>query len=237
MLAPSPFSRYVTYSSLIHLILLGAIIFSSLIVTQEKKYYTVEFMGTASHPAAPVQPAEPIVQKPVEEKTVKTRYINPKEDLVIKSKQKLPPNEKEIISDVPPPPPPPPGLKSVRSNAAIPGIVPSVESGVGIGFGDGGGNAGAGNFPYAWYVQSIKKKLDSNWNVTSGFSNRIYAQVVFTIKKDGNIQEAQVEEGSGNDIFDRAALRAVESASPLPPLPSGFDEPDLRVHVRFTVKR
>ena len=122
----------------------------------------------------------------------------------------------------------------------IPSAVPEAGSGgVGIGFGDGigSGGGGAGNFPHAWYVQTIKKKLDSNWNVEGGFSARIYAQVTFTISRDGSLADVEIEQTSKNEVFDRAALRAVQASSRLPPLPKGFEEPALRVHVRFTAKR
>jgi TonB family protein len=83
----------------------------------------------------------------------------------------------------------------------------------------------------------MKKKLDANWNVSSGFSQKIFAQVAFVINKNGSITGVEIEQTSHNEIFDRAALRAVEYANPLPPLPADFPEPSLRVHVRFSVKR
>jgi TonB family protein len=97
--------------------------------------------------------------------------------------------------------------------------------------------ASPGNFPYTWYVHAVRQKIDANWTVSSGFDQRIFTQVAFTINKDGSIVRTEIEQGSGNEVFDRAAVRAVEYCNPLPPLPQGYAESDLRVHVRFTVKR
>jgi TonB family protein len=226
-----------TYSSLIHIMFLGWFVFSNLNKLKTKTYYAVDFMGGLPQGGGRKSGAR---ETPKEE-DVKTKIVNPEEDLLLKSKNKSK-KVKEIISRAPPVPSTPIPKSpsgSEASPSAIPLAIPDSGSGIGIGFGDGGygSGQGAGNFPYAWYVHTVRKKLDSNWNVAGGFSTRIYAQVVFTIKRDGSLADIEVEESSKNDVFDRAALRAVQTSSPLAPLPSGFDEPALRVHVRFTVKR
>lgn len=251
-------TRYFTYSSLIHAVVVSFLIFSSLFSVKRKDYYTVDFMGAGGSAGSPgggesmqMEEKKPEAQKPAPPKPVekvKTRVVNPKEDLLMKSKQKPKEKEKVVVSEIPSAPPVP-SLKEVPSKSASAGSapIPSAGGGVsavpgsgvgGIGFGDGGGGSGgSGNFPYTWYVHSIKKKLDSNWNVTSGFSNKIFTQVAFTITRGGSIANVEVEESSGDSVFDQAAVRAVQYSSPLPPLPGDFDEPELRVHVRFSVKR
>ncbi|PYQ53934.1 MAG: hypothetical protein DMF59_00450 [Acidobacteria bacterium] len=47
------------------------------------------------------------------------------------------------------------------------------------------------------------------------------------------IRDAKVEDVSGNGLYDRAALRAVLEASPLPPLPFGYSGTYLGVHLKF----
>ena len=54
---------------------------------------------------------------------------------------------------------------------------------------------------------------------------------------DGSIRDIEVEETSKNEVFDQAAVRAVRYSNPLPPLPKEFQESELHVHIRFTVKR
>jgi TonB family protein len=61
----------------------------------------------------------------------------------------------------------------------------------------------------------------------------ITATVAFVIDRDGTIRDAKNEISSGNGTFDRAALRAVLEASPLPPLPFGYNGTYLGVHLTF----
>ena len=203
-----------------------------------KTYYAVDFLGGGMPSGG--APRGSSRQSQLEKN--KTIAVNPQEDLLLKSKKKS--NKKEILSTAPAVPaiPIPKAPSRVESEPSdVPSAIPNSGSGgIGIGFGDGGfgsGSGGAGNFPYAWYVHAIRKRLDSNWNVTSGFSERIFAQVAFTIKRDGSLVDIEVEESSKSDAFDQTALRAVQTSSPLPPLPQGYDESALRVHVRFAVKR
>jgi TonB family protein len=59
------------------------------------------------------------------------------------------------------------------------------------------------------------------------------ATVHFYINRDGRVTDATLETTSGNGTFDRAALRAVVEASPLPPLPFGYNGTNLGVHLTF----
>jgi periplasmic protein TonB len=43
----------------------------------------------------------------------------------------------------------------------------------------------------------------------------------------------EVEESSGHRLLDRAVLRAIERADPLPPLPTSYARPELEVVVPF----
>lgn len=226
--------RYLIYSFLIHVTLVGWLTVANLSKKVTKTYYSVDFLGGL--PSGSDARLE--TQKAKESQKEKVKIINPQEDLLLKSKKKLAKNEKEIVSTVPAIPSVPVPKFASRAGQNVSSEIPGTGSGVGIGLGGGfGDGSGAGNFPYTWYVHSIKKKLDSNWNVTTGFSNKIYTQVAFVIRRDGTIANIKVEESSKNEIFDRAALRAVEYTNPLPPLPSDFPESELRVHVRFVVKK
>ena len=81
------------------------------------------------------------------------------------------------------------------------------------------------------------KKLDANWKLDDKTSGKRYVEVAFTILRNGVVKDVEIEQSSGNEIYDRAARRAVEYSAPLPPLPREFEEPDLRVHVKFNLKR
>jgi protein TonB len=89
-----------------------------------------------------------------------------------------------------------------------------------------------GDFPYAIYVQAMNRKIGAAWarpQVTPGTATVVY----FRIQRDGTIIEAKIETPSGNGTFDRAALSAVRSASPLNPLPFGYSGTILGVRFTF----
>jgi TonB family protein len=58
-------------------------------------------------------------------------------------------------------------------------------------------------------------------------------RVGFVILKSGKVEGIRLEESSGIPSFDRAALRAMYAANPLPPLPPAYGKPRLTVHLGF----
>ena len=83
-----------------------------------------------------------------------------------------------------------------------------------------------------YYVDLMLQKIKESWrNPVKG--GLLKATVYFKIQRDGKIIDAEVEAPSGVSIFDQSALRAVISASPLPPLPSQFTSEYLGVHLEF----
>jgi TonB family protein len=89
-----------------------------------------------------------------------------------------------------------------------------------------------GDFPYALYIQGMHRKIGGQWfrpQIAPGATVIVY----FRILRDGTIAEAKVETPSGNPTFDRAALSAVRSASPLNPLPFAYSGNYLGVHLTF----
>lgn len=90
------------------------------------------------------------------------------------------------------------------------------------------------DFPFAYYLTTIKRKIAANWKVPGGArGGAIYCRVHFTINRSGSISTPTIETSSGNFLFDQAALRAVIQANPLPPLPGGFADDYLGVHFSF----
>jgi len=111
-------------------------------------------------------------------------------------------------------------------------------SGAGAGGGGSGITAEAGTpFPFPWYLKSVTEKLDRQWRPPQEFAADTLCQVVFTIHRDGQISDSKIEKASGDAFFDQLALRAVLYGNPLPPLPGGFPEENLRVHMKFVGKR
>jgi TonB family protein len=89
------------------------------------------------------------------------------------------------------------------------------------------------DFPFAYYISTVKRKIAANWQVPGGSSEAVHCRVYFRVARNGSIDGASVETSSGNFLFDQAALRAVVQANPLPPLPGGFPDSYLGVHFSF----
>jgi protein TonB len=86
------------------------------------------------------------------------------------------------------------------------------------------------SFTYGYYVDQMLAKISSNWSrppVGSGVESILY----FRIQRDGRIRDLSIARSSGINAFDLAALRAVQSSSPLPPLPRAFREESLGVNL------
>jgi TonB family protein len=107
-----------------------------------------------------------------------------------------------------------------------------VVGGVDIPIGSAGVTGIEGDFPYTIYIDRMKTLIGQHW-LRPQAGGGIVATVSFVIDRDGTIRDAKNEISSGNGTFDRAALRAVLEASPLPPLPFGYNGTYLGVHLTF----
>ncbi|MFA6029481.1 MAG: TonB family protein [Elusimicrobiota bacterium] len=128
-----------------------------------------------------------------------------------------------------------PDAKPERRTAPAPAAEapPSASKGLSVGPGSGGSVApDMPNFPYPWYLTSMRSSLWDRW------AKRMpdlagECGIAFTVLRDGGVVDLLIETSSGDGGFDYAALSAAREAGPFPPLPSGFPEPFLRVHVNF----
>jgi len=106
--------------------------------------------------------------------------------------------------------------------------------GLSLGGGDERDNTGIpSDFHFAYYVQRMLALIESRWYkpaVPAGTS----ARVRFTIGRDGRVSRIELETSSGLPSFDRAALRALYAANPLPPLPPAYAKNSLTVHLTFS---
>ncbi|HMA76459.1 MAG TPA: energy transducer TonB [Candidatus Krumholzibacteriaceae bacterium] len=95
----------------------------------------------------------------------------------------------------------------------------------------------APRFPFSYYLGAIQRKVSANWfSASSKHGKSISCTVFFRLDRSGRISGLLLEKSSGDSYFDRAALRAIKSSAPFPPLPGAFDEPALGVHFRFVQK-
>jgi TonB family protein len=130
-------------------------------------------------------------------------------------------------------PPSPFGKSPKKAAEPVPQPVapsaPAVDVPVG---GSGVTQLEGGDFPYSIYIERMKTLIGTHWFRPQVGENSA-AIVYFAIDRDGTIRDAKVENASGNGLYDRAALRAVLEASPLPPLPFGYSGTYLGVHLKF----
>jgi TonB family protein len=88
------------------------------------------------------------------------------------------------------------------------------------------------DFPFAFYVDQMLQLIGANWlkpDVPDGTAT----VVGFRIQRDGRISDVKIISASGLGVYDRAAVRAVYAANPLPPLPPEFRGENLGIQLRF----
>ncbi|MEP7010123.1 MAG: energy transducer TonB [Acidobacteriota bacterium] len=84
------------------------------------------------------------------------------------------------------------------------------------------------DFTYGYYIEQLLRQIDAMWTRPQAGTN-IRTIVRFRILRRGDIDQLAIAESSGINAFDLAALRAVQNASPFPPLPASYRNPTLNV--------
>lgn len=78
-------------------------------------------------------------------------------------------------------------------------------------------------FPLGEYANLIIERIKGKWFIPSNLrDSQGHTTIVFFINKEGRFTDARIVMPSGNDSLDLAALNAVMSSNPFPPLPKGF---------------
>ncbi len=116
-----------------------------------------------------------------------------------------------------------------------PPLEPGAGGGRGLSVGSNGGRSAAGipvDFHFTYYIERMLALIESRW-YKPAVPHGTRAQVGFVILKSGRIEGIRLEESSGMPSFDRATLRALYAANPLPPLPPAYGKPSLTVHLSF----
>src|SRR5436190_12126037 len=117
-------------------------------------------------------------------------------------------------------------------------IAKSNATGQGFGQSNGGGGAGGHlevtDFCCPEYLSTMSTLIRRNWNSQIGATGRTHLR--FVIQKDGRIADITVEQSSGVETMDSFARRAL-ILTKLPPLPEGYPEAALAVHLYFDYTR
>ncbi|HEU4887290.1 MAG TPA: TonB family protein [Thermoanaerobaculia bacterium] len=206
---------------------------------QPAQMVNIQFAKMPGPPAAPAVARKPAEPKPAETPKIEEPKPKPPETPKIEEPKAAAPVPAKVEKGTVPLSPFGRSTKpgSETPPAAKPAAAPAVPAPgtttaeVPIG-GSGVTGLEGGDFPYTLYLQSMHRRIGTNWfrpTVPPGTVVIIY----FRILRDGTIGEAKVETSSGNGTFDRAALSAVRSSSPLNPLPFAYDGTYLGVHLTF----
>ncbi len=86
------------------------------------------------------------------------------------------------------------------------------------------------------YARIVQQKVESNWRIPAVqeiLRQKGWTAVHFEIMKDGTIKNVRVEKSSRIPSYDQAAVNALISSSPLPPLPSFVTEEKISGTFRF----
>lgn len=232
-------SAGIALSLLLHggLIALGVYAASHASAPKAAQMVSIQFAKMPGPAAAPVVEKKPPAPKPVE--APKIEDPKPQAEPKIEEPKPAAPTPVKVEKNTVPLSPFGRSTKkgSEAPPAAKPATAPPVPAPgtttaeVPIG-GSGVTGLDGGDFPYTLYLQSMHRRIGTNWfrpQVATGTAAIVY----FRILRDGTIAEAKVETSSGNGTFDRAALSAVRSSSPLNPLPFAYDGTYLGVHLTF----
>jgi len=86
------------------------------------------------------------------------------------------------------------------------------------------------DFTYGYYVDQMLAQISRNW-IRPPVGGGIEAWLHYRIQRDGTITDVELVRPSGIASFDLAAMRAVQSSSPLPPLPRAYRDSTLGVNL------
>jgi len=95
----------------------------------------------------------------------------------------------------------------------------------------------AKGFEDAAWQRAAFDKVARSWKAASPPEVGKKAVVISTITRDGKVMEAKIGTPSGSEGWDQAAVEAVKSAAPFPPLPRSWAGTSLEVHWHFALEK
>lgn len=242
-----PWSTGISLAVLLHAGIGAALLISSLstparFVPGRTLAVRLQSAGSLKGKAVDLAPAP--APAPAPEEAAKPRILKPPDEVP------PPPSEKARLlpaKELPTKNPPLPAYTDPKGRAATStASAPSAShpadaqpAAGAAGTGTGGSGNGVGGltfdqpgFNYPYYIERVKIAIETNW-FRPASSIPTSPAVHFNIQKDGTITDAELVTSSGLTYVDRAALRAVLAASPLPPLPNDFSSSRIGLSVLF----
>ncbi|MBA4421985.1 MAG: hypothetical protein C0390_02645 [Syntrophus sp. (in: bacteria)] len=85
------------------------------------------------------------------------------------------------------------------------------------------------------YYAMIWLRIKGKWALPQGIlpGDVLETVIDMTILRNGAVVQVNYEKRSGNRYFDESAMKAIQKASPLPPLPAWIGSNSLEVGIRF----
>ena len=190
-------------------------------------------LGRPQAAPAPVAPAP--VAEPVPEPVKARPVIEKKREEKIEPSPNAMPSLKAAKVKPTPPKAAPPGKSAapVVELPSAPGLPSGTPGGTGAALSFGADVAAFdADFPFSYYVQQLVSLIGANWFRPDAPDGSL-CTVSFHIQRSGQVADVKIEASSGASYYDRAAVRAVYAANPLPPLPNDYRNEQLGVHLRF----
>ena len=213
---------YLSYSVAFHLLAAAAFLkVLQGLPSPASPVYTIDFVGPAATIAAagpvmspksetasiaPLRPAQQVQFDEFGRRLRKGRFVLPRPSLLRGYSEKAPAQEAQ---------PAPAASNAVEASGAA---------------GEAGLATDMPNFPYPWYISQVRAALWNQWAARMPKQGG-ECMLVFTLLPDGKVVDLRTEVSSGDANFDLIALGVVQDASPYPPLPRGFREPFLKIHL------
>jgi TonB family protein len=144
--------------------------------------------------------------------------------------KELPPIASAPSTPAPAPTPTPPASAPSAASRPEP-PPPALGRPSGSAQGSGALTLNVSDFPFAWYLAAIHRKVTERWEGRALQGRQ--PVVTFEIARDGHVSNVAVKDSSGNPYYDRTAMRAIAEAAPFPRLPDEFPGSVLRVHMGF----
>ena len=221
--------------------------------------YTVKLFETVDLPSP--KAAKPKKQAPIVKPKPKIQKVKKKEAKVAPPPTKSKPKPKKAVSLRPKKPKPKPvatkdtdkllskrlknleeRVKEKESEALIKNRLSAIRSSVeakakksatvAAGM---GAESGQQNEVLRLYCIEIWARVRNHWILPEQLLDKtgLTSIVVVRIAQDGRVVKAEHEHKSGHALFDQSAMRAVQKASPFPPLPRALRPGPLEIGIRF----
>lgn len=231
-------SRGLPFSVVLHLLCLVAVfVFGDQVSRRQfdpPRTIRVRTVQLPKPPAAKIEqpPAEEPKPEPIQQPVVEPDQppkqvpdIVPEEKEPEKPKEEPKPKPKDVVPD-PEPAVETPADDTVAEEPAAPVVTGPSVAGTDV------------DFPFAWYLSRVQGQISRNWRPRQmGFRNDAVVSCIvhFVIGRGGTVSQVTLTESSGIGVFDREALRVVQT-SRFPQLPPRYTHSSLGISVVFNLE-